>query len=137
MKRTILAAAFLSASVFGATVTQKADLNFNFRTPVGDHQSGAYKLQIRDNGAASTLIEVHNVETGKRQLFYPVSTIQPKQLGEKPRLVFKCTGSECNLAQIWTSHRGFEIRQRKPTPAQAERMTANVPATTITVAVAE
>jgi hypothetical protein len=136
MKRTLLAAAFLSITAFGATVSETADVNFKFRTPAGEHAAGSYKLLIRDNAPVAGLVELRNTQTGDSVMFYPVSAVQGKRSGENPRLVFKCAAGNCNLAEIWTSTRGFTIRQRKPTPAEAERMATSVPET-VTVAVAE
>lgn len=132
MKRTILAAAFLSTTAFGATVIQKADLKFPFTTPAGKHEAGVYNLQIRDNPGTGGMIEMRNAATGKAVLFYPNSPLFTYKKGLSPRMVFKCNGSQCNLAEIWTNSQGYAIRQRKPTPAEAERMAV----TTVTVATA-
>ena len=136
MKRTLVAAAFLSITAFGATVTESADINFKVRTPAGEHAAGSYRLLIRDNAAVAGLVELRNTQTGDSVMFQPVSGVQGKLSGENPRLVFKCAAGNCNLAEIWTSTRGFTIRQRKPTPAEVERMAAAVPET-VNVAIAE
>ena len=126
--KTIIATALLSTSAFAAdTRLQKADIGFAFRTPTGEHAPGAYNLVIRQT-AVSAHVEVRNAETGKVVMFYPTSNLQAKR-DEKPRLVFKCGGSDCDLAEIWTSQQGYAFRQRKPTPAEAERLAIVVPMT--------
>jgi hypothetical protein len=120
MTRTILTAAILSVSAFGATVTQKADLKFPFRTPAGEHAAGSYTLQIRDNPGTGGIVELRSKETGKAVMFYPASQLVSNRR-EIPRMVFKCTASECRLAEIWTSSQGFAVRNRTPSPAEAER----------------
>lgn len=125
--KTILATALLSTSAFAADTMQKADIGFAFRTPTGEHTAGEYKLVIRKT-ASSAHMELRSTETGKTVLFYPMSTLQAKR-GEQPRLVFKCGESNCDLAEIWTSHQGYAVRGRKLTPAEAERMALVVPVT--------
>jgi hypothetical protein len=130
MKRILLAAAFLSTSAFANTTTQKADLNFAFSTPAGKHDAGSYKLQIRDNPGTGGIIELRNAETGKAVMFYPVSMITTYKQSEAPRMVFKCADSQCSLAEIWTGTQGYAIRQRKRTPAEAEKVAVTVSVST-------
>ena len=126
--KTIIATALLSTSAFAADARlQKADIGFAFRTPTGEHAPGAYSLVIRQS-AVSAHVEVRNAETGKVVMFYPTSNLEARR-HETPRLVFKCGGSECDLAEIWTSQQGYAIRQRKPAAAEAERVAMVVPMT--------
>ena len=129
MKRTLLAAAFLSMSAFGATVSQKADMKFAFTTPSGEHAAGTYNLNIRENAATGALIELRSAETGKAVMFYPLSTLTTYKRGQAPRMVFKCTDAKCSLAEIWTSSQGYAIRQRKQTPDEAAKLAITVPVT--------
>lgn len=128
--KTILATALLSTSAFAADAQQKVDVGFAFRTPTGDHAPGAYSLNIRQT-AASAHMELRSVETGKAVLFYPLSTLQATR-GEQPRLVFKCADANCDLAEIWTSHAGYAVRQRKGAAAESEKLAIVVPATAST-----
>jgi hypothetical protein len=123
--KTIIATALLSTTAFAADTLQKADIGFAFRSPTGEHAAGEYKLRIRQN-PASAHMELRSSETGKTVMFYPMSPLQAKR-GEQPRLVFKCGGANCDLAEIWTDHVGYAVRQRTPTPAEAERMAVVVP----------
>ena len=123
--KTILATALLSTAAFAADTRQKADISFAFRTPTGDHPAGAYNLVIRES-AISAHMELRSAETGKTVMFYPITTMQAKR-GEEPRLVFKCAAANCDLAEIWTSNEGYAVRQRKRTPAEAERLAIVVP----------
>ena len=122
--RTILATTILSASAFAADSTQKVDVNFAFRTPSGEHAAGAYTMQVRQTPTMA-LMELRSAETGKTVLFYPVSSLLAKR-GEQPRLVFKCGGSGCDLAEVWSDAEGFAIRQRKPVAGE-DRVAVAVP----------
>lgn len=123
--RTILTTAILSASAFAADSAQSVDVNFAFRTPTGEHGAGAYQLQVRQTPNV-VLMELRSAETGKAVLFYPVTSLAAKR-GEQPRLVFKCGGSVCDLAEVWSDSQGFAIRQRKPIAGEAEGVAVSVP----------
>lgn len=123
--KTILTTAILSASAFAADSAQKVDVSFAFRTPTSEHAAGAYNLQVRQT-AHLVLMELRSAETGKAVLFYPVTSLAARR-GEQPRLVFKCGGSVCDLAEVWSDSQGFAIHQRKPIAGEAERVAVSVP----------
>jgi hypothetical protein len=124
--KTILGTALLSMTAFAGDSIQKADVNFSFRTPSGVHEAGTYHLMVRQ-APASAHLELRSVETGKAVMFFPLSNLTPKRAGEQPRLVFKCGGSNCNLAEVWTFSQGFSVRQPKAGAGEPERVAVTVP----------
>jgi hypothetical protein len=124
----VAAVAGLLLSAVAGQAAQKFDVNFNFNTPAGEHAAGMYAVEVRDNVAGATkIVYLRHVETGKAVMFYPTSGLQKLNAEGPARLAFKCGDKGCNLAEIWSNaNYGYTVRQRKLTPAEAERMTAVV-----------
>ena len=117
---TLFSGLILAAS---AQAGQKARIDFPFRTPAGELPAGKYLVETKDM-ASSKYIQLTNLETSRSVLFYPETQFRETRGGESPRMVFSCTSTGCNLSQIWTeSVNGFGIRQKKLSPAEAERLT--------------
>jgi hypothetical protein len=124
------AVAGLLLSAVAGQAAQNFDINFSFRTPAGEHPAGTYTVDVRDNVAGATrLVYLRNRETRKAVMFYPTAGLQKMNADSPARLTFRCNNVGCNLAEIWTDPTfGWAVRQRKPTPAEAERMAVVVPA---------
>lgn len=127
--RVATVAGLLLSAVAGQAA-QSFDVKFNFRTPAGEHTAGRYSVEVRDNMAGATkLVYLRSEETGKAVIFYPVAGLQKMNGEGRARLAFKCSDSGCNLAEVWSNANfGWTVRQRKQTPAEAERMAIVVPA---------
>jgi hypothetical protein len=129
--RVATVAGLLLGAVAGQAA-QSYDVKFNFRTPAGEHAAGKYVVEVRDGIAGATkVVYLRNQDTRQAVMFYPMAGLQKMNADGPARLAFKCGGAGCSLAEIWpNANHGFAVRQKKLTPAEAERLTSVViPAT--------
>lgn len=117
---------FLSgiALAVSAQAGQFANIQFPFRTTAADMPAGRYQIEAVQLGSRS-YIELRNLDTRKRVMILPGNPVVNTRAAEKPRLIFACAESGCNLQRIWASAvDGFDIYQKKSSPAEAERLAA-------------
>ena len=117
--KILLSGAIIAAS---AQAAQKLTIDFPFRTPVGELPAGTYNVDFTQLGTGK-YIQLRNAGTGAAVLFHPNNPVTNIRGTEQPRAIFSCAQSGCTLRRIWTSGvDGFDFRQKKLTPAQAERL---------------
>lgn len=117
----ILAAAALTFSVSPAFAQRptklKAEIPFSFHVGNQEYPAGAYETTVLESAFAARVLKIVNVETGDARLAMASISAYPGNAAEKesgPRLVFKCSGSGCALAQVWA---GYETGIQFLTPS--------------------
>jgi hypothetical protein len=80
----------------------KADIPFSFHTPGATMEAGQYELLRVNMAGGSTYYKLSDV-AGNESIFVPALT--PTGGGAAPikpaRLIFRCVGRSCELAEIW------------------------------------
>jgi hypothetical protein len=105
-----------------AQAGQKVDIAFPFSTPAGEQPAGKYNVEFRQL-AGGKYVELRNIETGAAVMFHPTNTTTNLRGAETPGFVFSCVQSGCQLKRIWENGvSGYDFRQRKLSPAEAERL---------------
>lgn len=125
MKSTFFAIATLfaagtSALAFDANLL-KANVSFPFKASTASLPAGSYEVNVSNTNGTPQIL-VRNGESGKAILLIGRYGLQSASVGH-PRLIFKCSGSECGLVEVWNSDSaGWATQSPKFTAAEKERM---------------
>jgi hypothetical protein len=117
---SILAAVALTFGVTTALAQNPAKLTaeipFSFHAGNQEYAAGTYETSLMPTAGGARVLKILNVETGAARLAMAANNAYPNSASEKQsgaRLVFKCAGSDCALAQIWMgSDTGMLFRTR-------------------------
>lgn len=123
-----------STAAFAETVTAK--IGFPFQAGGKTFAAAAeHNIAVNALQSGAMVIVVTDPASKVSRMFVPTPITPGYAQGVQPKLVFNCVGdSACSLKEVHTTTGAqWLIRQRKLTPAEAERMTVvTVPARTVT-----
>jgi hypothetical protein len=124
----------LGASVCWGQHRLVANVPFDFATPAGHLPAGHYDI-VAGLGGNAKITKLRHEESKKSILMVsgPSMYGQNNGLSEKSRLVFRCDGSDCSLAEIWPG--GGADGSSFAQPRKRSELTARV--ATVTVAALE
>jgi len=106
---------FLTYSMFAATAlvavagsasaqNLKAEIPFAFRAGTALLQPGTYDVVTR-TAAASTMYQLRNRDTNESVMVFRQGTRDAAKAwlaAGRPTLAFRCSGTNCALAEVWT-----------------------------------
>lgn len=122
LTRTMIAAAFaLSTAGAFAQTRLTANIPFAFSTSVAHLSAGRYEIVPASSSNAGVLW-IRNVATGEGTTLGIGMPAVPDDKGA--RLVFKCAGETCALAEVWRGNggRGYKFSTPKVKPSELERV---------------
>lgn len=100
-KLMVVAAAIAAVAGAASAQSMKAEIPFSFKVSGTTMPAGAYLVTAGPNMNGRPVFRLLNTDVSKPVLAVPAGKHDGSSY-EPAKLVFRCTGGNCALAQIWT-----------------------------------
>jgi hypothetical protein len=112
MKRILHTSTMLLGSLLSAGLLAAGSFSVPFEFEASGKTMPAGSYQVERMSATSSAFRLLNRDSGKSVLLNMPISVEGHQV--PPKMVFRCAGGDCSVAEVWTNGVGAASAKRKP-----------------------